>query len=457
VDFIFTCQGVKSLKTAIVICFALLSATVFAQNNGEPIGESHGTVNILFANRNGLVLVTDSMLTDTVTGKQDPNGKKLFKVDEKTVCSMAGFYSWPGALDMQDFAANFPNIMSSYIRHEQAANKPRELSFATKFAFLEDAFAFQLASNLNAYLAFNPQFRITGNPNLQPITLTLAGYDVDGSLKVGAVTLTPTREIDGVSLEPSPMHPSRGGPACESVGQTENTVTIDNRILTSRTIGKDLSCEIAGLPMVAEERLTHPDQYKNLPALSAYSVALKHKRTLSISQMKALALELEQETKEDEQRSGLNRVGGDPNKAVLTDGHVSEPPTAALVDAAVGQALPNAMLNNIITTCRNPDDVRTVLAFATSSSLAQASLHLTNCRQEIDGILFHDSSFIDSVLVYYGKGPVLFSHSNVVTGSTLMLGQFVPLNNPLVRDLVCSFPWKAVIRQDQIPVALPCN
>jgi hypothetical protein len=103
------------------------------------------------------------------------------------------------------------------------------------------------------------------------------------------------------------------------------------------------------------------------------------------------------------------------------------------------------------------NSARTAVAFDTSSSLFQASLHLTNCRQEIDGILFHDSSFIDSVLVYYGKGPLLFSHSNVVTGSTLMLGQSVPLNNPVVKDLVCSFPWKATIRQDQTPVALPCT
>jgi hypothetical protein len=455
VDSIFPCHGVKPLKTAIVICFVLLSATVFAQTNAEPIGESHGTVNILLANRNGLVLVTDSMLTNTVTGRQDPNGKKLFKVDDKTVCSMAGFYSWPGALDMQAFAANFPNIMSYYVQREQVANKTNELSFAAKFAFLEGSFAFQLASNLNAYLAFNPQFRITGNPGIQPITLTLAGYDVDGNLKVGAVTLTPTREIDGISLEPSPVRPSRSGPACESVGQTENTVTTDDKILTSRIIGEDLSCEIAGLPTIAEERLTHPDQYKNLPALRAYSVALKHKRTLSISQMKALAKELEQETKEAEQRLGLNRVGGDPNTAVLTNGHVSEPPTAASVDAAVGQALPSAMLNNITTSCGSPDEVRTVLD--TSSSLVQTSLHLTNCRQEIDGILFHDSSFIDSVLVYYGKAPLLFSHSNVVTGSTLMLGSSVPLNNLLVKDLVCSFPWKATIRQDHTAVTLTCN
>jgi hypothetical protein len=349
------------LKTAIVICFVLVSATVFAQTSGEPIAESHGTVNILLANQNGLVLVTDSMLTNIVTGKQDPNGKKLFKVDEKTVCSMAGFYSWPGALNMQELAANFPNIMSLYIKYEQAANKVKELSFAAKLAFLQGVFASQLAGNLNAFLAFNPKLRIIGNPGIQPITLTLAGYDVDGSLKVAAVVLTPTRDVDGVSLDPSSMQPSRSGPACESVGQIENTVTINNKILTSRTIGKNLSCEIAGLPKVAEERLTHPDQYKNLPALSAYAMALKHKRALSISQMKDLTLELEQETKEDERRLGMNRVGGDPNKAVLTDGHVSEPPTAALVDDAVGQTIPTYMLNNMTYKCSNPDKLDRLL------------------------------------------------------------------------------------------------
>ena len=53
-----------------------------------------GTVNILLANKNGLVAITDSKL---VMGN-DPAGyaQKLFRIDDHTLCTIAGWYSWSG-------------------------------------------------------------------------------------------------------------------------------------------------------------------------------------------------------------------------------------------------------------------------------------------------------------------------------------------------------------------------
>ena len=53
-----------------------------------------GTVNIFLANGNGLVAVTDSLLShDNVPVRF---AQKLFKVDDHTICAIAGWYSSGG-------------------------------------------------------------------------------------------------------------------------------------------------------------------------------------------------------------------------------------------------------------------------------------------------------------------------------------------------------------------------
>ena len=51
-----------------------------------------GTLNAALANTNGIVVVTDSIQTSGSHQLTDP-GKKLFKVDQDTVCTIAGFGS----------------------------------------------------------------------------------------------------------------------------------------------------------------------------------------------------------------------------------------------------------------------------------------------------------------------------------------------------------------------------
>jgi hypothetical protein len=80
---------------------------------------------------------------------------------------------------------------------------------------------------------------------------------------------------------------------------------------------------------------------------------------------------------------------------------------------------------------------------------------MTNCRQDIDGILFHDSTFTDSRLTYVGAAPLIFPDTNVVTDTALELGPRVDLNDEKVIHLVCGFPWKAVY-QDSKELKLSC-
>ena len=55
----------------------------------------HGTINVVFANAHGVVALTDSRLSSG--GKRtDFEGRKLFRIDEHTVCTIAGWYANTG-------------------------------------------------------------------------------------------------------------------------------------------------------------------------------------------------------------------------------------------------------------------------------------------------------------------------------------------------------------------------
>jgi Proteasome subunit len=57
---------------------------------------THGTINLLLANKNGTVLITDSRISNGNYQRISDHAQKLFQLDDKTVCSIANFYSDPG-------------------------------------------------------------------------------------------------------------------------------------------------------------------------------------------------------------------------------------------------------------------------------------------------------------------------------------------------------------------------
>lgn len=60
---------------------------VYAQNPQPMIRSSSGTVNVILASPNGLVAVTDSMLTFT-DGSHGENAIKLYKLDDKRLYAL---------------------------------------------------------------------------------------------------------------------------------------------------------------------------------------------------------------------------------------------------------------------------------------------------------------------------------------------------------------------------------
>ena len=83
-------------------------ALLFWSFSAIPLGASDesnpiltGTVNIVLANANGIVALTDSNQTYMVGSEpftHSKPGQKLFRIDDRTVCTIAGF----GAQSLHD-------------------------------------------------------------------------------------------------------------------------------------------------------------------------------------------------------------------------------------------------------------------------------------------------------------------------------------------------------------------
>jgi hypothetical protein len=167
----------------VVIAGLLLSLTASAQDveTHRHSSPSHGTINVLLANGSSLVLVADSMLTAGQT--HEPTGLKVYKLDDQTVCSMAGFYSERGP--MRGFDALIPNTVAKFAQMDRASSR---IAFAAKVRAIIEIVEFELTSHLELVVMADSKVNIN-DPSLWAVTLTVAGYDTDQSLQVADILL----------------------------------------------------------------------------------------------------------------------------------------------------------------------------------------------------------------------------------------------------------------------------
>jgi len=127
------------MRHALSVCFLIVlwSATAAAQTKNG--GVSRGTINIILANQNGIVALTDSMVTSN--GRQLPElpFQKLYTLDDHTVCTIAGFLAAPaGAADIYIDAGA---LIREYSR--QLSNNPQQ-TIREKLTSLGFLFSFNL-------------------------------------------------------------------------------------------------------------------------------------------------------------------------------------------------------------------------------------------------------------------------------------------------------------------------
>jgi hypothetical protein len=462
----------------IFVCFAA-SATCGETQDGVATSESqtrlttsqspslgHGTINITLSNGADLVAVTDTMIT-WANGQHTPSGAKLYQVDDRTICMIAGFYLGGGPQNLAAFAALIPQLMNDYVTKVSngSVNGHNAIDFDSKANGLIRHFVFRLTAHLQSLVTDSPGFDIN-DPNLV-LYLTLAGFDLDGKLKVADITLAPTRNAHGVSYE-TIARPNGPSPAkCEAAGvvsplrartfeRTEGVVV--------HTLAKEFFCDVAGVPEVAERLLEYPFISVGHPGIEEYSRIRKAGGALNQDQLRSLALDLEEETADDQRLHQTFLVGGDPQTAILSNGRVVDAPPSPHVPENVGSSLSNTQGNGSTWDCTGSGGQQ--YAISTGGKPLPSLLvlraggtlqaRIQNCFQDIDGFIFHDSVFNDSTLVYSGNGPLLFGPNNSVIHSRLVLGPSVDIESPDVKRLVCGFPWTSVSK-GETKIETNCN
>jgi hypothetical protein len=122
----------RSLCGLIVLLLACAPAMA---NEEEKSAEVHGTINVVLANKNGIVVLTDSMLTAGLNKQLQTPGKKLFRLDDHSVCAIAGIIASPSGsykeLDLSTVA-----IVDDYARKTSAGPPITIRQKLTELAFL---------------------------------------------------------------------------------------------------------------------------------------------------------------------------------------------------------------------------------------------------------------------------------------------------------------------------------
>lgn len=174
-----------SISSVVIAFFAPVYAPSQSSSNHHPL-VAHGTINALLGNSNGLVVMTDSNLTDS-NGKLYPQqAPKLFRLDDTTVCTIAGYYFNFGPEFEQSYpvSALVSRVVDQYLR----GSAKRDLSIDQKTDFLVRLFQFSLALTENTVLASQGLHDLAPEPS--SMYLTVAGYE-GGKITVKQVLLRP--------------------------------------------------------------------------------------------------------------------------------------------------------------------------------------------------------------------------------------------------------------------------
>jgi hypothetical protein len=145
-------NNVNKLWPVILFC-GVVGNLACGQTQGEPGPVLRGTINVVAAQGQDMVVLTDSMLTET---RQDVHGartyrqlaepgQKLFQIDDHTVCTFAGFAS-TNTPTVPDFLNNVSAIMG---RYKDRLRNAGPLTVAQKLGMLEVVFSHYLKGIAN--------------------------------------------------------------------------------------------------------------------------------------------------------------------------------------------------------------------------------------------------------------------------------------------------------------------
>lgn len=346
-----------------MLCLAIGSA-LHAQDQGKII---RGTINEAFANGNGFVILTDSMETYADASGEEhyiPTGKKLFRIDDKTVCAIAGFASerFPPALR---FDTDIAGILTDY--REQLVERPIP-QFEAKLRSL--AFLVGFYINTSAKVADVAEGPLASGQDYT-FELILAGYDVDGTAKLGKVVLTET------------IRQEAGG----------GKFWTPNYAGTVESVSGPFVHLVSGYRDVADRVLESPRSFASSAAAQRYAESRQADggASLSIAEMEALANYIAKKTAQ------LHPEVGGPNQiAILSDGGIVN------VDAPDFPRPRRPLRFSVIEGGRFHEPPASVQKGARLVMLL-IGLTVDGVKgMELNGLFFYGCEIRDSILIYNG-------------------------------------------------------
>jgi hypothetical protein len=372
--------------------------------NGTRAQSTHGTVNIIIANQNGLVVVTDSRLSDT-NGRRTGYAPKLFKLDSLAVCSIAGFYSDGGPLSFRGISypisTAVPVIMRSLIENSHFESMDLE----TKLNHVALQMEFSLAVLLNTYAAAHRPVKTS------PSEITVSGYD-RGRLGYASTTLYPVILPDGR------WSVRRGD--------------VITNFVSDRAI-----YHVAGIRDPSLNILNgQPGEYGRDPVVGYYEETRirDHGRTMTLLDMKQTAEVLEALSSE----RNPDLIGGDTQIAVFHDGSLKDfKMNVETPDYPIGSAF--SIIDGL--TMRGPHlPGAGVASIDSGRALVINRAEVEDARVQLDRSVYTNSVFTGCTLVYDATDFAIFdTDSNKVTNGTLELGPGVSNDDPLVKKILAAY------------------
>jgi hypothetical protein len=395
--------------------FLPLNQLAHGQDAKPPKGSLHGTVNVVLGDANGIVVLTDSMLTDQ-DGRQVPYpGQKLFVLDDRSVCTIAGLYEGAGAF--KELNVSTRSKIYAFANGLKGIEKP--LTLEEELSGLVFLFGFVIDTMANANDLEHVKFT---NPTIE---LTVAGYDLDGEGKVLKAT---------VSIQ------HRRFQGYDTVVAYEPPVIVRDQLVH----------QTAGMNKEVEATLKDPMAPVADPVLSKYLLASTQRGgILSLDEMNQLASRLARRAAD-----AHPEVGGDDQVALLRKDLPPEIHQHKFEDPPPSPTI----------------DVYNQMTFTTTSaSLPDAAARLKANRPTLTGrrhvaglyiesaitsqwIPMDDNLFIgdtfEGCTFYYDGGETELDKTDNVYDSDLLLGPHADLGGPVAQHLLMDFKWLNVGQTD---------
>jgi 20S proteasome alpha/beta subunit len=372
----------------------------------------HGTINVVFANGNGIVALTDSMATITGSDGQErqspsPN-QKLFVIDDSTVCTIAGFASQ----DFQPFSGATTDIQSLIYTFARNLKGQSKVPLEFKLRGLESMIKVHLqVLAASASIGHGSESSRARNYEFE---LIMAGYDQDGSAHLGSFHL---------AASPNPR-------------RANGYYEVELRQYSVEKLDSTIKYLVGGQSKIADAILNGLTTAHE-PSISNYQLAKAKDSgaSLTTEEMKELAIFIAAQTARTSRS-----VGGENQIAVLkpsvpielTQRHFAEPsgdvePIGLVIDVRMKNFSSGAIIS----------PYRTM--YIASS--------FEDSQQDLDQNYFVGDTFVHCRLIY-GERLLGLDTTNTVIGSQLFIRRTVDRHSTQLRDLLQSFAWSDVIYED---------